>query len=92
MIDGDLKNQCFNCKRYGHMEVHHIFGASDRKKSTEYGLMVHLCYECHRGTYGVHGREGKELQDALHEIGQRYFEKNIGDRDRFRQEFRKSYL
>ena len=44
---------CYICGRFG-TEIHHVFGASNRKWSTKYGLIVGLCYNHHRGNNGVH--------------------------------------
>lgn len=97
VIPGDRPNECFICGRWG-TETHHIFGASDRDASERYGLKVNLCENHHRGTYGAHGREGKGLQEFLHQTGQETIEdiwKREGTenpREKFRQIFRRSYL
>lgn len=101
IIPGNRKEQCYVCRRFCATEEHHIFGGPDRKVSEYYGLKVNLCEEHHRGTKGVHGRDGAKLQQYLHEQGQEVFEDQIMKfenitkeeaRDRFRKEFRKSYL
>lgn len=100
IIAEDKENSCFICGSCDRIEEHHIFGGPDRQVSEKYGLKVHLCNAHHHGTYGVHGKNGKELQKYLHELGQITIEEKWvaegiawGDaRDRFRREFRKSYL
>jgi putative salt-induced outer membrane protein YdiY len=101
IIPGDKQGRCFICGRYCNTETHHIFGASDRDWAEKYGLKVELCYEHHQGTNGVHGKNGKKLQEYLHQTGQETFEEWAMKRysltaeearDKFRQEFRKSYL
>ena len=65
-------DKCFLCQRNRHagLEVHHIFGAANRKLSTKYGLVVTLCSDCHRlGEHAVH-RDADTMQ-YLHEYGQR---------------------
>lgn len=48
-------NECYNCGCSGILEEHHIiYGTANRRNSEQYGLKVNLCYNCHRGTYGVH--------------------------------------
>lgn len=50
---------CFFCGRTDRLEQHHaIHGTANRKKAEELGLWVWLCPECHRGTDGVHGKNG----------------------------------
>ena len=65
-------DKCFLCGRNRHagLEVHHIFSASNRKKSDRYGLVVTLCADCHRlADHAVH-RDAETMQ-YLHEYGQR---------------------
>lgn len=83
----DEKDICYLCGCFGHMEEHHIFGGPCRSISDKYGLVVHLCSACHRKLHD-HG-EGKQF---LHELGQQYFEENIGTREQFIKEFIRSYL
>ena len=90
--------ECFICHSTDRLECHHIFGGSDRNVSERYGLKVMLCNDHHHGTYGAHGKEGKGIQDYLHQIGQERIEEiwskegEADPRSRFRREFRKSYL
>ncbi len=84
--------QCFLCGRYTYTERHHIFGASNRKKSTKYKLIVDLCHDCHNEPPdGVHHNADKML--ALKQWGQekamREQEWDITD---FIREFGKNYL
>ena len=39
---------CFICGSTYQIEEHHIFGASNRKRSTYEGLTIDLCANCHR--------------------------------------------
>lgn len=58
-------NECFICKSTG-TENHHIIKGRGKRKQHQDGYnQVDLCYDCHRGTYGVHGREGAELDQQL---------------------------
>ena len=88
VILNDSEEKCYLCGSYTWIEEHHIFGGPDRKVAEKYGLKVHLCHNCHDR---VHGKDGKPLMQMLHEIGQRAYEETY-DRDKFRKEFRKSYL
>lgn len=85
------KNHCFVCQQQGTLEEHHIFFGSNRKLSEKYGLKVPLCYEHHRGTNGVHGKNGKQLNEKLKQIAQRRFEQDH-TREDFIKIFGKNYL
>lgn len=48
------------------IEVHHILGGTGRRKQQQrIETMVCLCAEHHRGTNGVHGMNGKKLDNKL---------------------------
>ena len=92
IIVTDLKT-CWNCGSVRDVEVHHcIHGTAGRKLATKYHLVVGLCPECHRGTYGVHGKHGAYLDRQLKELAQTKWENKYGTRDQFREIFGKSYL
>ena len=74
IITDDLKH-CYICGSTSNIHIHHIYKSYRRKKSTEYGLVVPLCFEHHEGTYGVHGKHGHELDMRLKKEGQAVFEK-----------------
>lgn len=82
-------NSCFLCDSSHNIEHHHIFLNNNRKKSTEYGLVVPLCDKCHRGTDGVHNNYEKMLY--LRKIGQQMFIKHYPELD-FVSIFHKNYL
>jgi len=64
---------CYICGRNGYLELHHIFGAANRKHSTEDGLCVYLCRPCHNEPpNGVHFN--KDNMHRLHVHGQRIWE------------------
>lgn len=73
------------------VEVHHIFGGANRKKSTRYGFCIPLRPDLHPN--GVHaGKNASEVDALLKEMAQAYYELNYGTREQFRKEFGKSYL
>lgn len=86
-------NHCFVCQtdRGQVLEEHHIFFGPSRKLSEKYGLKVPLCIEHHRGTNGVHGKNGKQLNEKLKKIAQRKFEETH-TREEFMRIFGKNYL
>lgn len=47
-------------------EMHHIMFRSQVKALEKCELnQIYLCSQCHRGTYGVHGKNGHELDQKL---------------------------
>ncbi len=80
------------CGRYGQLNEHHIFGASNRKKSTKYKLTVNLCVYCHTETpNGVHVNSENMLK--LKQMGQRLaMQENGWDTKDFIAVIGKNYL
>lgn len=87
---------CFICGRseteYNRLEVHHLFGAANRKKSDHYNLTVTLCHKCHNEPpFGVH--HNAEMMDYLHRYGQRKAMQEQGwTAEQFAEIFGKNYL
>ena len=85
------RKECLVCGSWN-VEDHHIFfGQANRKLSEKYGLKVWLCPTHHRGTIGVHGRDGHKLDMQLKELGQKAFEWKH-TREEFIKTFGKNYL
>lgn len=85
---------CYVCGNTQYVEEHHIFyGGRNRNKTEKDGLKVFLCYEHHRGTDGVHGKNGHELDTQLKQEAERiwikYYNKTIED---FIKRYGKNYL
>lgn len=56
------EGECENCGIYGVVELHHIIKKSQAKFLEKCKLnFKYLCCNCHRGTYGVHGINGRKL-------------------------------
>ena len=82
---------CFMCESPD-VELHHImFGTGQRKISDEWGCTVYLCPRHHRGTKGVHGRDGRPLNMYLKRLGQRDIDQQYG-KGKFFELFGKNYL
>ena len=88
------KRECFKCHNTERLELHHIFfGNSNRKLSEKDGLKVYLCVEHHRGTYGVHGKNGNDFNLYLKEIGQKAWQKYYNKtKEDFIARYGKSYI
>lgn len=74
-----------------YVECHHIFFAADRKIADKYGLTVPLCNKHHTGS-GDCPHKNRIVDLALKCWAQTIYEREIGTREDFRREFRKSYL
>lgn len=67
---------CYITGETENLEKHHIYFGSRRKTSDKYGFWVWLTPEIHRGTDGVHGKNGHELDQRLKRVCQRICEEN----------------
>lgn len=74
--------------------IHHIFPGKGRRKLCEqYGFLVALEPRYHNmSSYSVHAVPNAGLDLQFKQTAQKYFEENYGTRDKFIQEFGKSYL
>lgn len=63
------------------VQLHHIIkGRGKRKEHETTESIILLCWDCHRGTYGVHGREGKELDLRLkRQLQDKYFSQGYSE-------------
>ncbi len=87
----DKKESYLSGQTYG-LEDHHIyFGVGKRKISENNGFKVWLTASEHRGTYGVHGMFGHELDLKLKKACQKEYEKNH-TREEFIKLIGKSFL
>lgn len=86
------EKQCIVCGSWN-VEEHHLYkGVAKRKLSEQYGLKIFLCPTHHRGTNGVHGKNGHKLDLELKILGQKSFEYHYGSREDFIKIFGKSYI
>ena len=66
ILQGKSKRCYFTDTETGPLERHHIyFGAGMRQISDKHGFWVWLKPEWHRGTSGVHGRDGHKIDLRL---------------------------
>lgn len=81
---------CIVCGR-PHPEKHEIFfGNPNRDRSKQYGLVIPLCYEHHRGDNGPH--KCRTVDDKYKRAAQIAWEQRFGNREDFISIFGKSYL
>lgn len=88
----DDEKHCFVCGKpavHTHHCIHAPRGARD--KADKYGLTVRLCWDCHEGTFGVHGSKGAYLDKALEKVAQKRFELTYGH-EMWMEVFGKNYL
>ena len=77
-------------KKYS--ERHEVFfSKAYRMKSIKDGLIIFLTEQDHRGTNGVHGKNGRQLDIKLKKIAQRKYEETH-TREEFIKLIGKSYL
>ena len=82
------------------IEVHHVFGAANRRRSTQYGYVIPLVAEIHPNGASASDKECqrltgltlKELDLRLKQECQYHYEKHHGTRDDFIKEFGRNYL
>lgn len=69
---------CELCYSPNMVQIHHIIKGKGKRKQLEtvYSLIM-LCYECHHGTNGVHGRDGYKLDLLLKQRLEKTY-RNIG--------------
>ena len=79
----DDLDTCYICGR-DRTQVHHVFGASNRNHSTEDGLFIPVCAECHEKIH-------KFNPIALKQEGQRCYEKTHS-REEFMKRYGKNYI
>lgn len=96
----DLRT-CYITGQSGHVEVHHVFGASNRTRSTFYGFTVPLLAPIHpNGAFkdnkqckALTGKTLKEIDTCLKQACQRHYEEVLGkSREKWIEEFGKNYL
>ena len=88
IFENDSLDKCYICGKWGNVEEHHVFGGPCRSASDRYGLVVHLCRDCHRHLHD----KGGETMLYLHQRGQMIYEERFGNRNAFIKEFIRSYL
>ena len=76
---------CYKCGRLA-TDWHHIFNASNKKHSEEYGLMLPLCRDCHNEIHMKLMRQTKAWAQGC------LMRKTNITEDEFRNIFGKNYL
>lgn len=86
--------RCPICKKwYERLHNHHVFfGTGDREISDLFPeCQISICYECHEGTNGVHGKNGRNLDLKLKREAQARFVAKHGH-TKFMQLFGRNYM
>ena len=82
-------SQCLICGR-PYPEWHHcMYGVANRKLADQYGLIVPLCVEHHRGKTGVH--QCRALDLGIKQLAQSKFEEQYS-REKWMELFGRNYL
>lgn len=75
ILQGKAKRCYLSDREIGQLERHHIYyGSGMRQISDKNGFWVWLTPEWHRGTQGVHGKDGHKVDLLLKQDCQRKFE------------------
>ena len=69
------ERKCYICGATHWLELHHVYFGKNRKNSDKHGFTCYLCEQHHRGTYGVHGKEGAYFDTKLKRECQEIFER-----------------
>lgn len=86
------EKECYYCHSRYWLHRHHIYyGVKNRQNSEKHGFWIWLCEAHHEGTYGVHGKMGKYLDDKFKQECQAKFEETHS-REEFRKIIGRSYL
>lgn len=74
---------CEVCGSAYMVELHHIiYGSGKRKQHENEHSVIALCWYCHRGTKGIHGRDGKKLDLYLKKkLQEKYFDMGYGENE-----------
>ena len=92
ILQGDEKYCWVSGARGVPLERHHcLHGTGMRKIADNLGLFVYLTPEWHRGTYGVHGKNGHDLDMLLKRVCQRRYEE-IHGREAWMELIGRNYL
>lgn len=85
---------CFFCGQQTGLERHHcLHGTANRRLAEQDGLWVWLCAECHRGTDGVHGMNGHNLDASLKRAAEYAYMTTYGKtKEDFIRRYGKNYL
>lgn len=87
------RKECYFCGKVLDLELHHcIHGTANRRLADEDGLTVWLCFDHHRGRFGVHS-DNVEKDNLLKRVAERaylrYYKKTVDD---FIKRYGKNYL
>lgn len=88
------KKECYVCKTKFGLEEHHcMFGSANRKLAEKDGLKVWLCAEHHRGSNGIHGKNGHTLDMYLKSEAQiKYMEYYNKTKEEFIKRYGRNYV
>lgn len=74
---------CYVCKKHKKENFDEVFGGRNRQKSMKYGLVIPICFKCHRKL-----TDNPLLKKQLQEEAKEIFIKKYGE-EKFIQEFRR---
>ena len=84
IIQADREN-CFICGKnanadYHGLDEHHVYGASNRKKSEQYGLKIYICHDsCHLNGVHKNAALNRKVQAIVQRRAMQYYGWTIDD-------------
>lgn len=86
------RRECYLTSFTERLAKHHVYGGGRRQLSEKLGCWVYLRADWHNmADYGVHGKNGHELDLRLKRECQQRFEELYGH-EKFMEVFKKNYL
>lgn len=79
------RSVCFICGKndqadYFGLDEHHVFGASNRKKSEKYGLKVYICHDsCHLNGVHKNAKLNRKVQSVVQKRAMQYYGWSVED-------------
>lgn len=86
LLTDDLEH-CLACGSRA-TDCHHIYGASNKKWSEEFNLMIPLCHQCHMQ---MHDEKEQKMNRFYKQLGQEVFQMSFPNL-RFQDYFGKNYI
>lgn len=74
---------CEICRGNHMVQMHHVIGGNGKKRQHEsYESVLMLCWDCHHGNDGVHGKNGHKLDKELkQEVQDKYFDQGYEEEE-----------
>ncbi|NCC68222.1 MAG: hypothetical protein EOM14_08535 [Clostridia bacterium] len=82
-----MSGNCFICGKWKPLDIHHIYGNSNRKHSELYGHTIRICRDCHTDLHHRNPQNYEYLKRDFQRIHEQTY-----SREHFMKVFGKNYL